>query len=398
MSALSWVPWVPHPSRLYRYVHSRIRTLDVRRETVDAVLREYGLKVTQRPRNLPMGWRNHCVVVDTNAGRKVLKQYRPQWNLGAVQCEHSILNRLAELDVAATRVVATAKGETCVVRPGGIFALFDFIEGSTYSLTVVPNSHRQELVGLAGKGLARIHRHLCGFVPEGRHHLGFRSYEGSRQRTSAWYAERVSHLVERTQRLPNGEAKEMAEPLVQAGNDLIEELHALDTLLGAANLPRTVIHGDYGFHNLIFHDGPELTVLDFELSRIEWRMYDIVMVLTRAWRSGMWKEFPTRMRAFLAGYESEYPLDRIERQFFDQIWTMQNLQLAVKNWDSYFKTGFRLDRLSRATNALTVARDGSTVASHVLGTVDNQRDSETPDDERDSSSSHKTLALLNSRY
>jgi Ser/Thr protein kinase RdoA (MazF antagonist) len=210
MSALSVVPWVPHPSRIFRYVHSRFRKLDVERETVDAVLREYGLQVTRRPRNLPMGWRNHCVVVDTDAGRKVLKQYRPQWNLGAVLCEHSILKRLAQLDIAATRVVATSKGRTCVVRPGGIFALFDFIEGSTYSLTLIPSSHRQELVGLAGRGLARIHRHLCGFVPDGKHHLGFRSYEGSRQRPSGWYAERVSDLVERTRQLPTGQAKEMA--------------------------------------------------------------------------------------------------------------------------------------------------------------------------------------------
>jgi len=396
MSVLSLVPWVPHPSRVYRYLHSRFRRLDVERETIDGVLRHYRLKVTRQPRNLPMGWRNHCIVVDTDAGRKVLKQYRPQWNLGAVSCEHSILTRLAQLDIAATRVVATSKGETWVVRPDGIFALFDFIEGSTYSLTVMSNSHRQELVGLTGKGLARIHRHLCGFIPEGKHHLGFRSYEGSRQRASAWYAERVAHLVERTRQLPIGEAKEMAGPLVQAGNDVIAELHSLDTLLGAANLPRTVIHGDYGFHNLIFHDGPEITVLDFELSRIEWRMYDIVMVLTRAWRSGMWKEFPTRMRAFLAGYESEYPLEPIERRLFNQIWTMQNLQLAVKNWDSYFKTGFRLERLSRATNALSVARDGSTVANHVLETSGSQRDPEAPNDGRDSPSAYKNLAISES--
>jgi hypothetical protein len=122
-------------------------------------------------------------------------------------------------------------------------------------------------------------------------------------------------------------------------------------------------------------------------------MYDIVMVLTRAWRSGMWKEFATRMRAFVAGYESEYPLDSIERRLFNQIWTMQNLQLAVKNWDSYFKSGFRLDRLSRATTALAVARDGFTVASHVLGSLDSPRDPEALKDGRDFKTAYETLAM-----
>ena len=125
-------------------------------------------------------------------------------------------------------------------------------------------------------------------------------------------------------------------------------------------------------------------------------MYDIVMVLTRAWRSGIWKEFPSRMRAFLAGYESEYPLESIERQLFTQIWTIQNLELAVKNWDSYFKTGFRLDRLSRATNALKVARDGDTVARHVLESADGQQNPEAPEDERASTSPDKVFALTES--
>lgn len=365
MTAPSWVQSVPQPSRLYRYFHSRLRRLDVERQTVDRVLAEFGLKSARRPRNLPMGWRNHCVVVDTNAGRKVLKQYRPQWKIGAVLCEHSILRRLAELDIASTRVVSTPSGETVVLGPEGIFTLFDFIEGSTYSLSVISDSRRLELIGIAGRALSRMHRELRGFVPEGNHHLGFRSYEGLRQRTATWYDERVSRLVERTRRLPAGQA-ELAAPLLRASTRLTEEIDSLENLLGRANLPRTVIHGDYGFHNLIFHDEREVTILDFELARIEWRIYDIVMVLSRSWRSGMWKDFATRMRVFVSAYENIYPLEPVEREMFEQIWALQSLQLAVKNWNAYFETGRRKEKLARAANALTVARHGPRVAEQAF--------------------------------
>ncbi|MEN8198403.1 MAG: phosphotransferase, partial [Pseudomonadota bacterium] len=59
----------------------------------------------------------------------------------------------------------------------------------------------------------------------------------------------------------------------------------LEEALGDAQLPRLVIHGDFGIHNMLFHDNESATLLDFELARLEWRLSDLVLVL----RASAWK-------------------------------------------------------------------------------------------------------------
>src|SRR5262245_50220339 len=88
---------VPRPARLAETVHARLRSLDIEPGDIRAVLGQYGLAPDGSPRNLTASRRNQNVVVDTAAGKKLLKRYRPQWQSEAVIYAHSILARLAEL-------------------------------------------------------------------------------------------------------------------------------------------------------------------------------------------------------------------------------------------------------------------------------------------------------------
>src|SRR5210317_1392777 len=83
--------YFPRPGRLSDHFNSRLRTLDIDQEIVDAVLTQYGLDLARKPRNLPNTRRNTNLIIETNHGRMVLKKYRPDWLTSTIEFEHSIL-------------------------------------------------------------------------------------------------------------------------------------------------------------------------------------------------------------------------------------------------------------------------------------------------------------------
>jgi len=351
---------VPHPSKIYRYAHSRLRRLDVDIDAVREVLESYGLEQTREAHNLPMGRRNRSVVVYTRAGKKVLKLYRPKWPLGSVLCEHSVLARLAQLGIAASRLVPARDGQTCVVRPSGIYSLFDFVEGKICSLTFMPATLRLKLMALAGRTLAHIHRGLEGYVPQGQHHLGFDFYTGSRRPDISWFEERVHELQDKSRHAPAGAARDLAESLVRSSSQVMDELRRLEEMFSGACLPLVVIHGDYGLHNLIVHDSSRLTVVDLELARPEWRLSDLVTALPRLWRS----EQPDGIEsvgAFVGAYETEYPIEPEEWRLLPHFWKYQNLRASLRYWNSYFDVAPEVERLVKARKALVRAGTGENV-------------------------------------
>jgi len=70
---------MPRPGRLADVVRANLRPLDIAIGDVGEVLRRYGLRVIGRPHNLFASRRNHNVALETPAGKKLLKRYRPQW-------------------------------------------------------------------------------------------------------------------------------------------------------------------------------------------------------------------------------------------------------------------------------------------------------------------------------
>ena len=354
----------PHPSRLYRYFHSRLRPLDIPPDDVADVMREYGLVTISSPRNLPMGWRNRNLVVNTPAGRRVLKRYRTNWPLDTVLCEHSILTRLAQLGISASRLVPTPHRETYILRPSGIYTVFEYVEGKSVSLTFMPRAQYMTLTALAGKTLGRIHRDLDGFVPAGGHHLGFDFCTGERRPGVSWFGERVDELKEKSRHLSPGPAGDHGQRLIQASTRWIDTLYRLDEELRGADLLRTLIHGDYGFHNLVFQDSATVTVLDFERARLEWRLTELVSVLPLFCRS-IDVDGLAAAQVFLSAYEAIFPISPEEWRLLPQVWAHQNLQAAVRYWNSYFEVSPELKRLVRARSALARAERGQYVADQL---------------------------------
>jgi Ser/Thr protein kinase RdoA (MazF antagonist) len=358
-STQSWklpVPWIPHisrPSRLSEFVKSRMRSLDIELGTVQTVLERFGLELVETPSNLPLSRRTRNLMLNTSGGRKVIKRYRARLDASTIVYSHSILERLAELRFPAVRVSATSAGDTFVSLDSGNYALFDFVDGKNYSSSFVPPAYRHKLMNVAGQTMGRLHSALAGFMPAGQHHLGFVSYTGDWRRNMAWHAAKVDEMKEKSRALTNEDEKRHASWLVQNCQYILEELGQVDETLRSSALTRLIIHGDYGLHNVVFQRD-SVTPIDFESSRLEWRLSDLVSALSRLrYRDGTYN-FET-IRNFLEGYQSAYPISQDEWRFLPLVWRFHKLRASLIYWNSYFETGGPARKLISARDAVSQA-------------------------------------------
>lgn len=348
---------LPRPGRLMQYIQARVRAPRLDHECVEQVLRAYNLRLLRPPQNLPFGWRSHNVVLNTSAGKKVLKRYRAAWPAETIAHEHAILKELQASDFPAPRLVLTSRNESTLEWGGHFYALYDYIEGRNYAGSVVLPAQRNHLVRQAGIALARLHGQLHEFIPAGEHHLGYISNSDRRQRDLNWHLERLESLSSRAEEIQNLRAREDARWLARQSGAIARRMEQLEKKVADASLVQTVIHGDYGIHNLHFQTrgSHAVTVLDFELARREWRLLDLISVLARFGRDNRGFE---QSREFIGAYESAcleasspMALTEDEWRLLPDIWQLYRLRGAVQYWHTYAQQG-GARRLSAARQRL----------------------------------------------
>jgi Ser/Thr protein kinase RdoA (MazF antagonist) len=314
---------VPRPSRLEQQLLTRLRPSTIDDGLVREVLARFELSARGRPRDLG-GRRSRNVAVATDRGRVVIKRYRAAWEPATVAYGHSILLRLEALGVPAPRLVRAPDASTWVQLGDGLYAVFDVLEGRGYASSYL---RRRDLLGLdrrAGAALARMHTALEGFEPRGRHHMAFVSLTGPRERDTTWYAQIVQGLADRADRTDPSVAR-----LLTDGPEALLEIAEIEDELD--RLPRTVIHGDYGLHNVVFHGGQAFP-LDLELSRLDLRALDLVLFLSRLVQADPERPDLGAWAAFTDGYGSIAPLTPDEREAFGRVWRWQHLTSAIRHW------------------------------------------------------------------
>ncbi len=345
---------LPRPARLTGMIRSRQRPLDIDLATVEAVLEKYRLSITSRPENLPLSRRTHNVLLDTQSGKKVIKQYRQKLPASTIEYSNSILLRLGEVGFPSLRLDLAGPGETFVAHAGANYAITSFVNGASYSLSLLLRKHRLELIQSAGQTLAHLHRALDGFTPTGSHHLGFSSTSGRWQRDVNWYENKACELFELSHAKDYGADKLHLDWLVGNYRYILDELMIMDEALDKAALPRLIIHGDYGLHNLVFPKNAPVTVLDFETARLEWRLSDLVSALSRLrFKNGSY-DFET-IKSFLRGYTSVFPIGADEWKWLPDVWRFYKLRSAIIYWNSYFETGGPARKLISARDAVQQA-------------------------------------------
>jgi Ser/Thr protein kinase RdoA (MazF antagonist) len=310
----------------------------------EELLAPYGLQLVADPKPVSFGARNAHTVLHTSDGAMVLRRYRGGWHLDTVLHEHAVLRRLAELDFPAVRVVTTSDGATFVRRGEQLFALFERSPGISYWSTFMTHRGRQRLHREAGRTLGVMHTALRGYVPDVEHHVNIQAASSGDASGVEWHLAALEWLTSTT-----GD-DEYAHPherdLVARAWYATQRLVDLDTTLQRADLPRVMIHGDYGLHNLLFADDGSAIVCDFELARLDLRLVDLVIAMSRIIvESG---------RSFLHGYCSAAPIPPDELRLLPTVWQFYHLTAAVRSWHNY-RTIAGIERLATARRRLIEA-------------------------------------------
>jgi Ser/Thr protein kinase RdoA (MazF antagonist) len=336
MSATARPPGVPLPSRVSASVSARLRRPPIDAERVARVLDAYGFAASGRPHGLGMGRRSGNVAVRTEAGRQVLKRYRPAWAPETIAYGHAVLARLHEAGFPAPALAATPDGRTCIEDAGDRFALFGFVDGRSYASAWVRRRDRLSLLERGGATLARMHDALAGWTPDGIHHLACTWADGAGPGGVAWYEERALAM----QRSPGWDSP-------------ADRLAAVGGVLEGLTFPTTVIHGDFGLHNvLVLRDGT-IVPIDLELARLDLRAHDLVLTIGKARDARPDAPDVEAMEAFARGYAAATatPLTEPELTRLPELWRRYHLASAIRAWDLYEGSG-RADRRDAAARAL----------------------------------------------
>ncbi len=327
----------PRPGRWSETLSARRRPPDIDQPTLEAILNHYRLELASGPRNMPNARRNQNLVLRTTAGKKVIKRYRADWKPATIVFEHSILNRLKETGFPAPCLVKAPDEETCFNTNGQNYCLFDFLDGANYSSSFLLRPQRVRMMYTAGATLARLHRHLQGFLPAGQHHLGFRDYTGDRWRDLMWYSTSLDEFGRRSQGLDDLTQRSHSSWLVSHSAKILADLDRLGSSLAIVNLPRLIIHGDYGLHNLLYQGVDRAVPVDFELARLEWRLCDLVSVVSKfRYKTGSYDL--ESITHFLRAYQREFPIPDNEWEWMPHVWKYYKLTKAVQYWGSFFET------------------------------------------------------------
>jgi Ser/Thr protein kinase RdoA (MazF antagonist) len=355
---------VPRPSRVKAYVAARVEPPVIDPAALDAVLDRYCLSPVGSRRNLRLGRRSANVALATGTGVKVIKQYRPQWSEATVQHGHSVLVELERAAFPAVRLTRTPDGDTWVAVGGRVYGVFDLLAGSNYSLTYLRRGDRLALTRTAARTLGQLHDALRDFKPEAEHHMGFASRTGPPRRDVEWHAVALVDLCGRSREamrdgceaplFADPAARSLATWLLEHAASVLDRIDRLERTLATAEFPRLVIHGDYGMHNLLYRDPQHASVIDFELTRLDWRVNDLISVVGK-YRYSDGTHDGQSMRAFFGAYDANLPLVPDERRLFAHAWALYKLKAGVQYWRSYFETGGPTRKLQSARDSILQA-------------------------------------------
>lgn len=331
-------PWlrVPRIGRLRALHTSQLRRAMADPEAWSGVLRAYGLTPTGQAIDIAMGRRNKNVIVATSDGPVVVRRYRSIVPADSVAHEHEVLIELQRHSFPAVRLRRTAQGQTIVREDQRIHAVFDYVAGRNLAAWIVLDRRaRAHLQDVAGRTLARMHDLLAPFQPDAAHHLGFSSASDHRSKDHrskdlAWYLDALDALPTRVP-TATPEAVDDHRALAGLAGDVADQLMELDRAVSRAELPRTVIHGDFGVHNLIFRPDGSAVVTDFELARRELRLIDLIIVLSRTPRGDA--------EAFLSAYLDEASVSADEWRELTNVWRYYRLTGAIQSWSNHFAHG-----------------------------------------------------------
>ena len=260
-------------------------------ELVREVLECFGYHATT-VHNAEGGQVNRTWRAETERGPVAVRRYHPMRRTAAVAWEHELLEFAASQGWPVARALPTPEGITVVEYEGALWSVFRWLDGAPAT------EEHPGIAHIAGRLLARLHRDLERFPGEGQRPGTGKIWELDIVAEAAGSASFNTLLAEFGE-----QHADLATGIRRQRYRNLRELSALHY----PDLPDRVVHGDFGFENLLFADGQVSGVLDFD-----WCRRDALATDIATWIAPFSQRDIAVTRSFLEGYQEARPLDDIE--------------------------------------------------------------------------------------
>ena len=242
------------------------------------------------------------LLLQTTRGNFVLRYYRQNRSVEAVQFEVNLLNYLTRHAYPCPGVIRNKRGRYLGLHEEKPYALFAFVEGVHIE---EPTAAQQ---GQLIQKVAELHRITKHYRPTQRH---------ARWNYNVPFCAMLAEKTAQTIATASAEAK------------LVWYRQALAQIVLPAALPKGICHADFHFSNVLFKDGNFHALLDFDDANYTYLTFDLVALLEPMlfpFRWDTWQSFAPAdvvfdfhtARQIVATYQAVRPLNGLEkRHLFD---------------------------------------------------------------------------------
>ncbi|MHA7963304.1 phosphotransferase [Paenibacillus sp. CAU 1782] len=262
------------------------------------------------------GMNNVTVMGSSRGERFVLRVYNNYGNMGAVNLEHEMLDKLGQLPdlpFFVPRPLANEAGETvAALSDGRAGAVFRYIEG------VRPSATSERDAFQLGEAAGRLINTMKDIKLNGKPQ--YSPYHAFAASYAAMTGERLVSLADASPLLA-GKREELA--AIQLHREEAER-----QCPEAAALPQQWIHGDLVFNNSL-SDGSRITgILDFEFVTVDCRAMELAVLvvdLMKPWNEGA----AQGIHAVIQGFGSQVSLNKKELRLLPVLVKLRLLDVAL---------------------------------------------------------------------
>jgi len=295
----------------------------IQRETLEAVLRAYGLAGEGIAVERAGGTAGMNIRLRTNKGDLFLRcRSAEHTRLDQVLYDHRLLTELAEQGLPVSPPIPTQEGKTYFQHGGRLFELFAWVTGEPFEAGNV-----EQLTDL-GRRLAQLHAITATM---------------DRRKDKPWEQD-PAFLAGELDRLAQGTSVERRDDLLGAIRRELARLKASLNDQARAKLPQAIVHGDLHPGNALFADDRLAGLFDWDWANRQMRITDICdAVFFFARRSleqfsgddvwGMTCGFrldASAAAALLEAYESVAPIEAAERRRLGDFMAARWLQERIR--------------------------------------------------------------------
>jgi len=262
---------------------------------LELVLEHYNLGRLKTFKIIEGGYVNLNFQIFTTKGVFFLREYKDFFNINKIKNLNKLLLKLKKQGFPVAKPMLTKEGESLVELEGKVFSVSEYIEGEKYNFS-------KEHFFSAAKCLANFHKNVSSIPPENGTII------------SCHNTEHIRLLFQGKESIINKIQEKKQK--TQFDFHLIESINRLKKhfYLFEKDLPYvkkrdnlSIIHGDFWYGQLIFHENEVAALIDFDSIKIGSTEYDLVKGIRSFPRYSDKIDYDlNRLKEFLEAYKSVF--------------------------------------------------------------------------------------------